>query len=757
MVASASAQTDQSVYTDSLQNGWVNYSWATVNFSATTPVHSGSDSISVLCLSNNFQALYLHHTAFDSSLYTNLTFWINGGSSGGQPLKVQATLGGAAQTQYFLSTLASNSWQQISIPLSALGVANQPNLDGFWIQSTSGSPIPTFYVDDIVLNAGPPPVPGTNAIAVMTVNVVSNRHSISPLIYGTAFATSSQLADLNCPLNRSGGNAETRYNWQINAHNRAADFYFESIGDSPATAGASSDSFVQSSKAGAALPMITIPMIGWAPKIGSNGVNGNKLASYSIAKYGPQTGNDASYFPDAGNGIATNGTHITWNDANDANVPVDSTFERGYVQHLTNRWGVSTNGGVRYYLMDNEHSIWFSTQQDIHPVGTTMQEIRDKILDYAAMVKSVDSNALVLGPEEWGWSGYLYSGYDQQWSGDHSNYNPANYPDRGTNGGMDYLPWLLDQIRQHDTNTGQRLLDYFTVHYYPQGGERDNNGNNVDSATQLVRNRSTRSLWDTNYVDASWINNIVQLIPRLKNWVAAYYPGTKTGITEYNWGAESHINGATTQADIFGIFGRENLDLGTRWTTPPTGTPTYNAMKMYRNYDGSKSTFGDTSVYAGGPNPDNVAVFAAQRSPDATLTIMVISKYLSGTTPVSITLSNFTGSGTAQVWQLNSSNVIARLSNLNYSAGTLSTFVPGQSVTLLVIPPRLTQLVAGPARSDGQFEFWLNGEAGQTYVLQSSSNLVSWAAVSTNTLAGNQFHFLLPRTPMRQFYRAQRQ
>ena len=93
-----------------------------------------------------------------------------------------------------------------------------------------------------------------------------------------------------------------------------------------------------------------------------------------------------------------------------------------------------------------------------------------------------------------------------------------------------------------------------------------------------------------------------------------YYPGTPIGITEYNWGAEAHINGATTQADILGIFGREGLDMAARWTTPDATTPTYKAMKMYRNYDGNKSTFGDTSVSAAVPNPDNVSAFAAQRS-----------------------------------------------------------------------------------------------------------------------------------------------
>src|SRR4030095_10153491 len=152
------------------------------------------------------------------------------------------------------------------------------------------------------------------------------------------------------------------------------------------------------------------------------------------------------------------------------------------------------------------------------------------------------------------------------------------------------------------------------------------------TAMQLRRNRSTRSLWDPAYTDETWINDKVRLIPRLKTWVNSYYyAGTPVGITEYNWGAEGHINGATTQADIYGIFGREGLDIGARWTTPATTTPTYKAMKMYRNYDGNRSTFGDTSVRAlSTSSPDHLSAFAAERSTDGALTVMVISKVLSG-------------------------------------------------------------------------------------------------------------------------------
>ena len=308
-----------------------------------------------------------------------------------------------------------------------------------------------------------------------------------------------------------------------------------------------------------------------------------------------------------------------------------------------------------------------------------MDEIKNKILDYAGKIKAVDPSALVVGPEEWGWSGYLFSGYDQQYG---STHGWSSLPDRNNHGGADYLPWLLDQLRQNNTTTGKRLLDVFTVHYYPQGGEFSDD---VSSAMQLRRNRSTRSLWDPNYVDETWINDRVQLIRRLKNWVNTYYPGTQTGITEYNWGAENHINGATAQADILGIFGREGLDLAARWTTPASSTPTYKAMKMYRNYDGNKSTFGDTSVAATMSNPDTVAAFAAQRSADAVLTVMVIIKYLSGNTPATINLANFTSNGVAQVWQLTAANTINRLADIGLSGNSFGITLPPQSITLFVV------------------------------------------------------------------------
>jgi len=516
-----------------------------------------------------------------------------------------------------------------------------------------------------------------NPAVNINVDANANQRAINPNIYGVAHATTVQLNDLNSPLNRNGGNNTSRYNWQLNADNRGNDWYYESIADSSSVAGERGDTFISNAKAANAQAMLTFPTVGWVAKLGSNR---NKLASFSINKYGAQTGNDWQWFPDAGNGILTSGQFVAGNDPNDANVASNSTFQQQWAQHLVTRWGSNANGGLRYYILDNEPSIWHSTHRDVHPTGATMDEVRDKMIDYATKIKSVDSTALVVGPEEWGWSGYLFSGYDQQYGSQHGW---SFLPDRNNHGGVDYLPWLLDQLHQNNLTTGVRLLDVFTVHYYPQGGEFSDD---TSSAMQLRRNRSTRSLWDPNYVDETWINDRVKLIPRVKGWISSYYPGTAIGITEYNWGAESHINGATTQADIYGIFGREGLDMAARWTTPDASTPTYKAMKMYRNYDGNKSTFGDTSVSTIVPNPDNVSAFSAKRSSDGALTVMLISKYLSASTPATINLANFTSGGTAQVWQLTSANTINHLSDISFSGSTVNVTLPQQSITLLVIP-----------------------------------------------------------------------
>lgn len=543
-------------------------------------------------------------------------------------------------------------------------------------------------------------------VTTIDIDATADRHRISPQVYGVNFATTAQLLDLNVQLNRSGGNTTTRYNWQQNAANHAHDWYYQSLEHGPAVAGEETDNFIQATQAGSAQPMVTIPTIGWVAKLGPFR---QRLSSFSIAKYGAQQDADWQWFPDAGNGVRPDGTLITNNDPNDANTPVDSSFMAGWVQHLETKWGGANGGGVRYYILDNEPSIWHGTHRDVRPNAPGMDEMLEKIVDYGEMVKTVDPNALVVAPEEWGWSGYLLSGMDQQYGASTGDW--GNLPDKAAHGGWDYLPWLLAKFHEHEQRSGRKLVDVFTVHYYPQGGEY---GSNVTNEMQLRRNRSTRSLWDPNYTDETWIADKVRLVPRLKEWVDRHDPLTPIGLTEYNWGAEGHMNGATTQADVLGILGREGIDMATLWVTPATGSPMYNAVKMYRNYDGSMSTFGDISIRTTAPNPDNVSAFSAIRSVDRALTVMLINKQLTSTATVALNVANYTRSGSAVRWQLTASG-IARVADAAVGANLT---LPAQSVTILafpgttdVTPPSLTFTAPVPNEA-GQYSF--SGTASDT-------------------------------------------
>jgi hypothetical protein len=513
-----------------------------------------------------------------------------------------------------------------------------------------------------------------NSPVTVAIDATVNVHPISPLIYGVAFATKAQLAELNAPLNRSGGNNMSTYNWLVNAQNLDDDWYFESYPQTSATKGGEADSFVAQAKAEGAQPMLTVPLIGWVATLGAGR---SILPAFAVSKYGAQCSADP-YDSNAGDGVKTDcATDITGNDPTDAYVADSPAAERKWIKHLIARWGTWANGGVGYYLMDNEPSIWFSTHRDIHPVGPHADEYRDKVIAESANIKALDPGAQIVAPEEWGWDGYFYSGFDQQYANENGW---TTFPDRqNEEGGMDYIPWLLTQWK-----AAGHPVDVLSVHFYPQGGEYSDD---VSTATQLLRNRSTRQLWDPNYVSESWIGAPVYLIPRLQGWIANYYyAGTPVAITEYNWGAESSINGATAQADIYGIFGQQGLGMATRWTVPANTTPTFKAMKMYRNYDGAKSTFGDTSVAATVPNPDNLSAFAALRTSDGAMTVMVISKVLTGSTSVTLNIAHFTAAGTAKVYRLTAGGAIKLLPGKAWSGGTLSDAEPAQSITLYVLP-----------------------------------------------------------------------
>jgi hypothetical protein len=422
--------------------------------------------------------------------------------------------------------------------------------------------------------------------------------------------------------------------------------------------------------------MLTIPMLDWMAK---PGIAQPFLCSYPKTRFANQFEFDP-FNSNCGNGIGLDGKRIGGAVPGDAFVAHNMNDAQAWIQHTLNTFSTAANGGVKYYILDNEHDLWWDTHHDVVPHNPHYTVERDQMQQYAAMIKAQDPTALVVGPEVSGWLGYLFSPADRE-EGQLNNFSNVNaLTDRVALNGQDFLPWLLGQFHNYEIANHQRLLDVFTVHYYPQDGDP---------------NQNTRSLWDPNYVDPSYIGDKINLIPRMKQWVADNYPGTKIGITEYNWGSISNEAQTDTmalgvnQADVLGIFGREGLDLATRFNSPPPGLPTYNAMRIFRNYDGNKSTFGDASLTAVVQNPDTIAAFGAQRTADNKVTVMVLSKYAAGTADITVNLSNFAPGNSAEVFQLSGAGTsIQHLADIAVANSAATLTAPSPSITLLVFSPQ---------------------------------------------------------------------
>ncbi|SCF41127.1 glycoside hydrolase family 44 protein [Micromonospora mirobrigensis] len=541
------------------------------------------------------------------------------------------------------------------------------------------------------------PAQAATAGPALAVDATAGRHPISPYIYGMNFADEALARDIRLPVHRYGGNATTRYNFRADTTNRASDWYFENIPNDnadPASLprGSEGDRFVAGNKATGAATIMTVPLLGWVAK------DRGRACGFSVAKYGPQQSTDP-WSPDCGNGRKPDGTPITGNDPTDTSVAAGPEYVTDLVNHLKGEFGSAADGGVQFYNLDNEPDLWHATHRDVRPTGLGYDELRDRTYRYAAAIKAADPRALTLGPVGWGLNSIFYSGLDQDTCGRTGCW--SNPPDRAAHGGQDLGPWYLDRMREYEQQYGTRILDYFDIHLYPQqsGVSAEAAG---DAATQALRLRSTRQLWDPTYVDESWINQPVRFVPRMRELVDQHYPGTKIAMTEYSWGGFGSLNGALAEADVLGILGREGVDLASLWTAPKADQPVANAFRIYRNYDGAGGAFGETSLRATSADQGKLAVYAAERGADKALTLVVVNK--SGddlTSPVALTGAS---AGTARVYRYSAANLAGVVREADQQVGPTgftATF-PANSITHLVLPRGATSGDTTPPSAPGR-------------------------------------------------------
>ncbi|HZF13106.1 MAG TPA: glycoside hydrolase family 44 protein [Thermoanaerobaculia bacterium] len=529
------------------------------------------------------------------------------------------------------------------------------------------------------------PLCAAGPVTPVSINVDPNadRHPVSPLIYGVNFGSTAQANRLHWPVRRWGGNATTRYSWQDDTANQASDYLFYNIPENNPNPqnlpnGSAADVFIDDTRAAGGEALMTVPLIGWTP------VDRNYRWGFSVAKYGPQQQTECTINPfpgcnaDAGNGVHTNGTPVTGNDPHDTSRAIDPTFiagANGWMAHMAARTGTAAAGGVRLFDLDNEPALWNSSHRDVHPNPTTYDELWTRTRDYAAAIKAQDPNAKILGPVSWGWCEYFYSALDGCSAGS----------DMAAHGNLVWIDWYLKQAADYQAAHGVRLIDYLDVHVYPQG-------NNValtadeSTATSALRLRSLKSLYDPTYVDESWINQqpvntILQLIPRMRAWVASRLPGTKIALTEYNWG-DGGTSSALAQAEALAIFGREGVDLAARWVAPAENSLIEDAFLFYLNYDGAGAKVAGDSVRALSSDVDGVGAYAV-RGTGSRLYLLLFNKDV----VVRSTTVQVTGglSRPATLYRFDGTHRLGAAGSAAPAGGALTLSLPARSATLAVL------------------------------------------------------------------------
>jgi hypothetical protein len=557
----------------------------------------------------------------------------------------------------------------------------------------------------------------------LTVDAGNQTHAISPDIYGmNGYSLNQNTAKaVNLPVDRWGGDATSRYNYQLDVTNAGSDWYFENgVGATGLEATGEFNTQVESDESVGAKTLGTVPVLGW---VASN----STACGFPTSLYPNQVAVDPysglcgdGLYPEGVNGCTnSNGCNITGNNPNTTDQTEGPSWAAGWVAYLVGKFGTAANGGVAIYDLDNEPAWWDAVHRDVHPVPSTYDEVINNGIATAEAIKNSDSTAAVSGPVVDYWWNYFYSKKDIEngWETGPC-YEPWSGPiDRTAHGGIPFIEEYLQQFKSASATYGSRLLDYLDMHTYFAGVY---NGNGVglttagDTQEQEVRLNSTRVLWDPIYTDPNYPQpnyttdtnytascstplQAPRLIPMAQGWVNTDYPDTKVAITEYNWGGQENINGAVAQADILGIFGKYGLDLATLWgpPDPTTQVPGLMAFEIYRNYDGKNSMFGNTALNSTSANQGTLSVYGALRSKDSAITVMVINKTY-GPLTSTLSLENFTAtSTTAQVYLYSNANLNAIVAGTAATitpptgTGTTSTIsytFPAQSITLLVVP-----------------------------------------------------------------------
>jgi hypothetical protein len=641
-ISAAGASKDLVAYDGQLKNGWVDLGWGprTLGKPGSNLSEYSSLSFKVRLPVGQTSPLVLGRVGFEND----------------DQFPPQTFQGGVTD---------KDRWTRFDVSLLAMNPSAKP-FDRLLFMAGREVPAGTIVeIDSIVLRAGTGSPASAKARAAtkarsasVSVDCGAGRQAISPSIYGITFNALTEESQrsqftIGATSRRWGGDPTSRFNWELgNAWNPGHNWYWRNL---PVLNGGNAwQTFFKNNGAAKMSSALTIPMLGWVAKDSTS-------YSFPVSQRGPQQ-QTAPDLPDAGNGRTVSGDPLAGPSPQTTSVASTPAWVAKWVQKI-NADGLSTASPLDIVYLDNEPDLWSESHRDIRTEPSTYDELLEKGVAYSTAIRAADPDVKIAGPAAWGWWGYFFSAADAK-----AGFQAK--PDRRAHGDKPFLEWYLTEMAAAEKRSGKKLLDILDVHYYPSGnGVYSGTGGNMDAATNELRVRSTRSLWDTSYKEEGWVDSNVYLLPRLKELVTTFKPGTGISIGEYNFGGERHVSGAVAQAEALGRFGQFGVTAAYLWTHPAQDSPQYWGFRAFRNYDGRGSNFGPLTAAAkvGGSGTADLSVFASTDQLTKQKTIVMVNRSSSASFDADVTFARCGKTGSASSWTYagGSSGYSARTLSMN--------------------------------------------------------------------------------------------
>lgn len=433
--------------------------------------------------------------------------------------------------------------------------------------------------------------------AKVTVDPQNRVNKISPYIYG--INDKGNISGISPTVIKQTGAALSGYNWETNYSNAGekghnsndislVDNFPSSKWSSP---GLYTDSLVSRALINdIPVKLVTLQMMGYVANDSMGIVSSDKLSKNT--RWSKVSFNK-------------NGTYLNKPDIDDNMVYIDE-----YVSFLVNRYGSADEGGINGYFLDTEPDLWADNFAVLGLERITPDELVTRSAELSEAVKAIDSSALVFGPSLSGLQGCINLNDSDSWN---------------EQAGSEYswfIDYYLSQMRVQGEMRGYRLLDVLDIHYYTEAmtpvGIPVLTSN--DDFSNAYRMQAVKTLWDSDYTENSVTvlmnKQFTPVIPTLQASIRINYPGTKLSFSEYDFGGGDNISGAITQTDVLGNFASSDVYLACLSPVSDNYKFQKAAMRLYTNYDGEGSSFGDTVVYSDNDNDSMSSVFSAVSEDD---------------------------------------------------------------------------------------------------------------------------------------------